>query len=199
MRRKNAKKTKKEILIENIKRHFVREEADLYNDILSILEYDVNPFNNYQLEYNGLPIKCGNKKLIKLCGKNIYYDNEEYMAFRPLKNTKHCNIILDYIQFNEHEDAVLYTHKIYDEEKPEEKPLFKAELRSESEGLLAEAESTENELFAKFKCLYIYFYGDSEELNKKLQIISDYNKASDKKTGYIKNSTKKKSKEENKE
>ena len=180
MPKKPPSKEKLESLekIKMMRRRFCSNEAKIYNEIIDSLEISVNKFDNFRLEYNGLPLRIGTRKLIKLCGSNINYDEKEYIPFRPLKNHKHCTLILDYIQHNEYENAILVTSKNKiesNDDKRKNKFHFKVELRNGNE-VLSTGESTRTEIEAKFKCLYYYLYGDLTELNQDIKKIAIYDR-----------------------
>ena len=176
------KLTKEEKLAnaEHIKRHFCKDEVSINNDIINILEFTVNSRENFRLEYNGLPLKTGNRKLILMIPKTINYDKDQYIPFRPIKNHKHLGMILDYIQHNEYENAILVSKKdkieIKNEENDEIKEIneYTVELRNGKE-ILSTAKSIYSEIDAKFRCLYYYFFGQSKEIDDKMTNIYNYN------------------------
>lgn len=183
-----------------LKKKFYREESMLYSNIISTLEFDVNPRDNYRLEYNGLPLKIGTRKLVLLTGKNMDYDQSEYTPFRPLKNHSHCEMILDFIQHNDEINAILYVGK----EKTKEvnkagKPIYHyyASLRNGDE-ILAIAEGYRSEIDVKFKCLYSYLYNyddnEKEQLDETIKQIYRFDNNIKKKILDIENSIPKKKK-----
>jgi len=166
--------------VDYIKRHFCKDEMDINNDIINILELTVNSKENFRLEYNGLPLKTGNRKLILMIPKTINYDKSQYIPFRPVKNHKHLNMILDYIQHNEYENAVLISKKekieVKNEETDEVKEIneYTVELRNGKE-ILSTVKSIYSEIDAKFRCLYYYFFDKTDEIEEKINNICNYN------------------------
>ncbi len=150
-------------------RLFLREEVEIYDRILNTLEITVG--DDYVLRYNDLPMRSGNKTLIRLCRETANYDMKKYVHFRPMKNSKQYYYILDYIHENEYEQAkVLITRNQPTEEGG--KRTYNAKFVNGSE-VLSFAKNCTVEGQAIFKALYIYLYGYSKKFERDFNRISD--------------------------
>jgi hypothetical protein len=148
-------------------KEFCKEEVNLYEEIIDLLEYDIS--ENYILQYNGIPIRIRNKILIKLCDETIDYDAEKYITFKPLKNHRHCQLILDFLHENENEKIELIVKK-----NMEEKNRFTGILTdTELDIVINQTDECFSEIEAKFKVLYTYLF-DDKNINKRINKIRKY-------------------------
>lgn len=167
--KKTSTKTKKQQLYS-----FSKQERLLYDEIIDLLEFKINHKDNSKLEFNGIPIIINNKYLVRMCKKSDDLDPSKYTPFKPLKNMKHLQFLLDYIHENEYEYAEFNINKDMDDNG--NKIIIVSLYDPESEEVLAVSNKSYSEIEGKFKCLYAYFYGEEylDKLSNDIRMIRKY-------------------------
>ena len=150
---------------------FCIEEVKLYEDIIEILtEIEVNEEGNYEILYNGLPVLISGRKIVKLCDELDLDNMEGKITFRPLKNHKHCQYLIDYLQIVESDDIEVKIIKVLQDDG---KYKYSGVITDLDGNEIIRANKCGKEIEAKFKVVYNYIVGE-KDISKELIKISKY-------------------------
>jgi len=144
-------------------------EIELTDNIIELLEYDLE--ENGVLTYNSVPIKLSGKYLIRLSNDNLNFDKENFVPFRPIKNHKHIQFLIDFL-YEEKPKYEIKTKKIKNEEL--NKNFYISTIYC-GERIIARSKSLPSEIESKFYVLYVYYFG-SEGILDKIREIRHFGK-----------------------
>ena len=157
---------------EKIVLDFCEEEVELYDNVISIIDFDV--MDDETLMYNSLPLYVKKRKLVRLSENIVGYPKKTYMAFRPLKNHNHCQFLLEWIQENEHPGCkIIVVREIISDTKR----YFHGYLKDGDNNTIEEFHKCRSEIEAKFCVLYKFFdIMDDNIIKNKVRKIRNFDR-----------------------
>ena len=142
---------------------FCDEEANLYQEIIALLEWKVKKPNN-QLYNDFFPVMVSEKALVKLCLETAKLDYKKFITFKPLKNNKHCQFLVELL-YEEQQVQDLLTIK-------QQNKSYGAKIIDYENNILEEISNCDTETEAKFCVIYQYFLTD--DIKDKIKPIKDF-------------------------
>jgi len=133
-----------------------KEEVKFYEKVIKLLGWKEK---NGELYKNMFPILVNGKKLIKL-GENPIYD-KNVIAFRPLRNNKHCQYLINYLFEKESGVSDILTIK--------NENIYSAKILDHHEEIMIEVDNCRTEVEAKFIVIFQFYFGDTEKYMKKIR------------------------------
>lgn len=129
---------------------FCKEEVALYQEIISLLEWKVKGPTK-ELYKDFFPVMVSGKRLVKLDFGLGRLDYKAFITFKPLKNNKHCQFLVEQL-FEDDDIGDLLTFPVGDGKHGARIVLKNGDEAERIEGLDTETE-------AKFCIVYQYFLG----------------------------------------
>lgn len=154
-------------------RNFSLVEQDLYEEIINILDWNEKG-DTHQLYLGTIPIICGKKKLIKMCEDNVYFDFKNFITFKPLKNSRHCQYLINFLY--EQEDDILDIKIIKFDEEDEKRKYQAQVIQKDTLEVMLETDLRDTETEAYFVLFYLWFSTEDETIEEKLKVIKEFDK-----------------------
>lgn len=150
---------------------FCPEEVQLYQDVINLLEWKVKgPQKEIYKDF--FPVMVGGKRLVKLDQGLGRLDYKAFITFKPMKNGKHCQFMVE--QLHEDDDVADLLTWVDGEGKHGARIV----LGNGDEAERIEGRDTETE--AKFCVIYEYFLGgDVESKIAPIKAFDEANKRED--------------------
>lgn len=157
------------------------EEIRITNDIVEILEWKEREIKGFDvpLLHNFLPINI-NKCFVANLGQHVNHKkkNDELVFFRPIKNGRHCQFLMDYMY--ENEEDIESIDIVVDKNEKYRNYTGKITL-SDGETIKIGSFLTENE--AKVALFLLYYNGvDESKAIRQIHKFNDIHKGEEKKT-----------------
>jgi hypothetical protein len=156
---------------------FCKTEENLYSELIDLMEIDVNDDNI--LEYNGVPLKVKGRILLRLCDETMSYNRKLFITFKPLKNHKHCQLLINYIHEEIKENYEIITKRIPSGE--DDRFLYIGKIYDpELDLIVLESTKSYSEIEAKFKVLASFLLNRNvdKEINDIKRFDTRFNKIS---------------------
>jgi hypothetical protein len=131
---------------------FCKEEVALYQEIISLLEWKVKQPNN-QIFNDFFPVMVSGKALVKLDPSTTRLNYKEFITFKPLKNNKHCQFLVEFLYEDEESDVQDLLTVKQDDRK------YGAKIVDNEDNIIEEIYDCDTETEAKFCVIYQHFLG----------------------------------------
>ena len=130
--------------------NFHKEEEEFYEELIKLLEWTIKGPNK-EIFCDFFPVTVSGRKLVKFDSTIKRIDYKEFITFRPLKNNKHCQFLVDRL-FEEEEVGELLINKNHGK--------YGAKVTQVStEEIMLEVDNCDTELEAKIRIVSQYFFG----------------------------------------
>lgn len=144
---------------------FCKEEADLYQEIITLMEWMVKKPNN-ELVKDFFPVMVSGKALVKLDPSTAKLDYKKFITFKPLKNNKHCQFLVELL-YEEEDVKDLVTYK-------QDDGRYGARVDLKDGTAVEEMSDFDTETEAKFCVVYEYFLGGPVNIQDKIAPIKEF-------------------------
>ena len=131
---------------------FCKEEEILYEKIIELLEWKIKG-DNKELFQDFFPVTISGKKLVKLDSNIKKIDYKKFITFKPLKNNKHCQFIIERL-FDEEEVGDIFIIK------DDNRKYGSKIVQKDTDEIISEVSGYNTEIDAKFRILCKYFFGN---------------------------------------
>jgi hypothetical protein len=143
---------------------FCKEEAELYQEIIALLEWKVKKPHN-QLYNDFFPVMVSGKGLVKLDPAVTRLDYKKFITFKPLKNNKHCQFLVELLYEEENvQDLITYGR--------DSNGKYSAKVVDHDNMIMQEVAGCDTETEAKFCVIYEYFL--EEGIMEKIKPIKEF-------------------------
>jgi hypothetical protein len=141
---------------------FCKQEVELYQEIITLLEWKVKKPNN-ELFNDFFPVMVSGKALVKLDPDTARLDYKKFITFKPLKNNKHCQFLVELLYEEEDvQDLVTYGRQ----------GEYGAKVVDQEGNILQEITECDTETEAKFCVIYEYFLEDG--IKERIEPIKEF-------------------------